>query len=76
MNVYQFDSKELDEAFLQRLPVRCKASLPKALVAKIHKGDRIVVQLTNRSKYMGVISNIDLHFTNIGAEGFIEITRH
>ena len=77
MNSYQLDNKDIDQDFLSGLTVLCKAVLTKADVEanRIKAGDKIVVMLSNRSKYMGKVVNFRYRVTNGRAIGFLEITK-
>ena len=52
MNIYQFETKEDDEDFLAGKPVICKVAMEK-MPDGLHPGDKIVIQLSKRAKYMG-----------------------
>ncbi len=52
MNIYQFDTKETDQDFLAGKPVVCKAAMDKK-PDDLNPGDKIVIKLSNRAKYMG-----------------------
>jgi hypothetical protein len=75
MNCYQLESKEMDQAFLIGEVVICEAALPIESLGTLKEGDKIVIQLSNRSKYMGTIRK--LHFAVNGkmATGHMKIVR-
>jgi hypothetical protein len=75
MNLYQLESKEMDRAFLIGEAVKCSAMLKEELFKNIKAGDKIVVQLSNRSKYMAVIKSLDFTITNGTARGSFELIR-
>jgi hypothetical protein len=75
MNLYQLESKEMDMNFLRGEVVMCTAILKDELLKNIKAGDKIVVQLSNRSKYMGVIKSLDFTTRNGMATGSFEISR-
>jgi hypothetical protein len=75
MNFYDLDSKDMDRAFLDRTPVRCKAVVEISLLTALSPGDTIVVRLTNRSKYKGRIIRFDYEMNGKFADGFLEIVR-
>jgi hypothetical protein len=52
MNIYQFENKEIDQDFLAGKPVICKAAMDKK-PDELNPGDKIVIKLSNRAKYMG-----------------------
>jgi hypothetical protein len=76
MNFYQFDNEGMDRRFLLREIVKCTAILPKSSLISLQPGDKIVIQLSNGSKYMGTIR--DFNFTMIDdiGHGYIEVIRH
>jgi hypothetical protein len=75
MNLYQLESKEMDVNFLRGETVKCNAALKDELLKNIKPGDKIVVQLSNRSKYMGVIKSLDFTTRNGMATGSFGISR-
>jgi hypothetical protein len=77
VNSYQLDNKDIDQDFLNGLPVLCKAALTKADIEanRIKVGDKIVVMLSNRSKYMGKIVNFSYTLKAGHAMGILEITK-
>lgn len=52
MNIYQFETKENDEAFLAGKPVICKVAMEEK-PDELNPGDKIVIRLSKRAKYMG-----------------------
>lgn len=52
MNIYQFETKENDEDFLAGKPVICKVAMDKKPDG-LNPGDKIVIRLSKRAKYMG-----------------------
>jgi|GEM_PF-4441211 len=75
MHYYTLDSKTMDSDFLARKPVRCNAVVPVSMISSLHYGNPIVVQLTDRSKYKGIIRKFEYQIKNDIAEGFLEIVR-
>jgi hypothetical protein len=75
MNLYQLESKEMDTNFVRGEVVKCKAMLKYELLKNIKVGDKIVVQLSNRSKYMGIIKSLDFTIKNGMATGSFELSR-
>jgi len=60
MNLYKLDSKKLDEAFLRGEVVTCIAVVTLTDRKSIEQSYRIVIQLTNGKKYLGLITGVDL----------------
>jgi hypothetical protein len=75
MNYYKLESTAVDKLFLEKEPVICNAVVPKAIFDGLKIGDKIVIQLSTRSKYMGIIRNLDFNITNNIANGHLEIIR-
>jgi hypothetical protein len=65
----------MDESFLKGNPVHCRASIPFKTSVAINEGDKVVVKLSNRSKYMGMIKKTDLRLKDGHHEGFIDIIK-
>jgi hypothetical protein len=76
MHIYQLESKQMDEAFLQGHSVMCEATLSQEALAILKAGDKIVIQLSNRAKYMGVVKQLRFTISDPVAKGFLEIVRH
>jgi hypothetical protein len=75
MYSYQLDSKELDNTFLRKDPVICLAVLHKEIYNTLNVGDKIVIQLSNRAKYMGIIKDLKFKFIDEFAHGHMEIIK-
>jgi hypothetical protein len=77
MNSYQLDNKDIDHDFLNGLPVLCKAVFRKNEVDtnSVRAGDKIVVLLSNSSKYMGKVVNFRYSIRGEYAIGFLELTK-
>jgi hypothetical protein len=78
MNSYQLDDKVMDQDFLKGMPVSCKAVVLHTDVKKnnLKAGDRIVVLLSNRAKYMGIIRSVRFETKEKFAECLLEIVRY
>ena len=70
MQVYEFDSREMDQAFLKGEHVVCKAVLTRAGLKNLKEGDKVVIQLSNRAKYMGLITKVEVAETSSVALGY------
>jgi hypothetical protein len=75
MNYYKLESADVDKIFLEKQAVICKAVIPKSIYDGLKSGDKIVIQLSTRSKYMGIIKSFDFNISNNVAKGYIEIIR-
>jgi hypothetical protein len=75
MHCYQLESKETDELFLQNKIVQCPATLSKEQLDLLKPGNKIVIQLSTRSKYMGIIRDLKFELRANKASGFLEVVR-
>jgi hypothetical protein len=77
VNTYQLDNVSMDQDFLKGIPVFCKAVVTQSDLDNnlVKEGDKIVVQLSNRSKYMGRIKSFRYNFINGHAVGQLEIIK-
>ena len=66
----------MDDAFLNGEAVTCKAMLLKSDLEKLKKGDKIVIQLSNRVKYMGLVTDVALAATSTIAMGHFEVKKY
>jgi hypothetical protein len=76
MQIYEFDSRQMDHAFLEGEHVICKAVLPRADLRDLKKGDRIVIQLSTRAKYMGLVTKVEMAETARMALGYFEVRKY
>lgn len=75
MHLYQLASKELDQQFLNRDIVVCQAVIPINMLAALTSGSKLVVQLSNKAKYMGTVIKTQLSQQGDIAEGVLFIQR-
>jgi hypothetical protein len=75
MHFYQLESKATDEAFLLNKIVHCPATLSKEQLDSLKPGNKIVIQLSTRSKYMGTIRDLKFELRAGKAIGFLEVIR-
>ena len=77
MDFYKLDHKEMDEKFLQGMPVSCQAVIREEdhLAGKLKEGSRLVVMLSNGKKYMGQVETFFSKTLNGFVEGELVIVR-
>ena len=77
MNSIQLDDRNMDERFLNGDIVICDTVLPagKHMEAKLQPGCRIVVQLSNRKKFMAEIKNFSFAMEGSYIVGKLELIR-
>jgi hypothetical protein len=75
MYAYQLGSKDLDQRFLDRKLIECEAVVPEANAGALIAGSKVVVQLSNKSKYMAVVREFKFAIKNGHAEGFLYLQR-
>ncbi|MBT1705702.1 hypothetical protein [Chryseosolibacter indicus] len=75
MNLYQLNDKETDHAFLSNIAVKCTAVLNERELIKLQNDKKLVVQLSNRAKYMGKIIDSSFEIKNGIASGYLTIIR-
>jgi hypothetical protein len=68
MQAYKLENKEQDQQFLSGMEVTCRAVLPVSTdsLGMIHKGDSLVIVLSNGKKYKGRI----VDFMNVKIENY------
>jgi hypothetical protein len=74
----QLDDQKMDKDFLEGLPVTCDAIVPlkEHLSGVLNHGQRIVVLLSNRKKYMAEVIGFSNQVTDNYAEGKVELIRY
>jgi hypothetical protein len=76
MYIYQLDSKVKDDAFLKGEMLDCPAVLSTGKLKDLQPSTRIVIQLSNNSKYKAIIKAVQFAETKTGiVEGFLQIVR-
>ena len=63
MNLVQLSDKDRDIQFLAGVTVECIVEIPEKLVNTVQPEQLIVVQLSNRSKYKGIIMTCEVRDT-------------
>jgi hypothetical protein len=73
MYYYQLESKEADQAFLRNEIIKCAAVISD--VSLLIPGNKVVIQLSNKSKYMATV--VDTEFSMVGAHahGFLYLKK-
>ena len=71
MNVIKLPSKTIDNLFLEGETIACDAVIPVKDLNKgiVNEGQKIVVLLTNRKKYMAKVSAFSYTIVNDYAQG-------
>ena len=64
MNLVQLSGKDRDVEFLAGVIVQCMVEIPEKLVDTIQPQQLIVVQLSNKSKYKGIITTCEVTATS------------
>ena len=75
MNLYQLDSKTTDEDFLNYKPVLCEGLLTPAQLEVFEVDKKIVIQLSNRKKYMGRVTRISIEKRSNSTAVSFEVVR-
>lgn len=75
MHIYMLDNKGQDKLFLEKQPVKGRAVIAIQDVDSLTPGNEVVVQLTNRAKYKGVILDYKYIVVKGNAEGELTLVR-
>jgi hypothetical protein len=75
MNLYVLNDPSDDRNFLANQVVSCPIAASVKELEKIQPGNSIVVQLSNRKKYKGVVRALSVTRYNDRVEGTMEIIR-
>jgi hypothetical protein len=75
MNLYVFHDRQQDEQFLANKVVVCPIAGSLKELEKIHAGCSIVIQLSNRKKYKGVVRSVSFQQNKETAVGTMDVVR-
>jgi hypothetical protein len=73
--MFLFDNQDMDLAFLRQEVVRCTATFSNKQAEAPKRGDKIVVQLSNRKKFMGIVTDSHLTMVNDILQGYFDIKK-
>jgi hypothetical protein len=75
MYFYQLESKEADRAFLQKEIIKCAAVISDISLSALTPGNKIVIQLSNKSKYMATVIDTEFSIVDAHAHGFLYLKK-